>query len=74
MVGGRKENMKRMYYRTADIKGMSKAERKHVEKMRKLYALKKPSGPEQTAEEMEAAYKKEVWRRYERAKEMIQKP
>lgn len=63
--------MKRMYYRTADTKGMSKSERKHVEKMRKLYALKKPSGPQQTAEEMEAAYKKKVWQRYESARAQI---
>lgn len=63
--------MKRMYYRTADTKGMGKQERKHVEKMRRLYAIKKPSGPELTAEEQEAAYKKEVWRRYESARAKI---
>lgn len=64
--------MKRMYYRTADTRGMSKSERKHVEKMRRLYALKKTAGAEKTAEELDEAYKKAVWRRYQSAREQIE--
>lgn len=64
--------MKRMYYRTADTKDLSKSERKHVEKMRRLYALKKTVGQERTAEELDAAYKNEVWRRYAHAKAVIE--
>lgn len=64
--------MKRMYYRTVEVKKMSKSEREHVLKMRKLYALKKSGSVERTAEELDDAYKKAVWRRYESARKSVE--
>lgn len=59
--------MRRMYYRTADTKKMSKSERKHVEKMRRLYALKAPERAGKSAEELDQDYMEKVRRRYEEA-------
>lgn len=40
------EFVKIMGYRTADLKGMGKTQKKHYEKMRKLYAIKNPRAAE----------------------------
>ncbi len=64
--------MRRMYYRTADLKKLSKSERKHVEKMRRLYALKQPSVTSgKTAAEMETEFKEKMLKRYEEAQNLI---
>lgn len=62
--------MRRMYYRTADTKKMSKSERKHVEKMRRLYALKAPERVGKSAEELDQDYMEKVRRRYEEAQKI----
>lgn len=63
--------MRRLYYRTADPKKMSKSERKHVEKMRRLYALKSPEMAGKSAEELDRDYLEKVRRRYEEAKKQV---
>lgn len=63
--------MRRMYYRTADTKKMSKSERKHVEKMRRLYALKAPERSGKSAEELDRDYLEKVRRRYAEAQEAV---
>lgn len=64
--------MRRLYYRTADMKKMSKAERKHVEKMRRLYALKRPSAAEgKTGQEMAEEYREKMRKRYEEAQRIV---
>lgn len=59
--------MKRIYYRTVDMKKLSKFERKHVEKMRRLYALKAPERAGKTAEELDREFKEKALRRYQEA-------
>lgn len=63
--------MRRMYYRTADTKKMSKSERKHVEKMRRLYALKAPERAKKSAEELDQDYMGKVRRRYAEAQKAV---
>lgn len=63
--------MRRIYYRTADTKKLSKSEKKHVEKMRRLYALKSPERAGKTAEELDNAFMEKVHRRYEEAKQAV---
>lgn len=64
--------MKRIHYRTADLKKLGKEERKHYKKMRALYALKRPEGPAMTVEERDAALKEKVRRRFEEAQRQTQ--
>lgn len=64
--------MRRMYYRTADTKKMSKSERKHVEKMRRLYALKAHERAGKSAEELDRDYLEKVRRRYAEAQESVE--
>ena len=56
-----------MYWRTADLKDLSKQERKHILKMRKIYALKKPDKQRLSIEELDKQTKDRVARRYEEA-------
>lgn len=59
--------MRRLYYRTADLKKLSKSERKHVEKMRRLYALKVPEQAGKSAEELDREFLEKRRRRYQEA-------
>lgn len=63
--------MQRVYYRTADTKKMSKSERKHVEKMRRLYALKATERAGKSAEELDKDYLEKVRRRYADAQKQV---
>jgi hypothetical protein len=56
-----------MYWRTADLTGMSKAERKHVLKMRGLFALKGPEKEALTVEELNQCTKDRVAQRFAQA-------
>lgn len=57
-----------IYWRTADTKGLSKHEKKHIEKMRKLFALKVPEREAMSLEEMEQKTKDNVAQIFEKAK------
>lgn len=63
--------MRRLYYRTADTKKMSKSERKHVEKMRRLYALKAPERAGKSAEELDKEFLEKKRRRYAEAQKQV---
>ncbi len=63
--------MRRLYYRTADVKKLSKSERKHVEKMRRLYALKAPQRAGKSAEELDREFIEATRRRYAEAKKQV---
>ena len=63
--------MRRLYYRTADTKKMSKSERKHVEKMRRLYALKAPKRAGKSAEELDKEFLEKTRRRYSEAQKQV---
>lgn len=63
--------MRRLYYRTADTKKMSKSERKHVEKMRRLYALKSPERAGKSAEELDQEFLEKTRRRYAEAQKQV---
>lgn len=63
--------MRRLYYRTADVQKLSKSERKHVLKMRKLYALKDIKRAGKSAEELDNAFKQKALRRFEEAKQAV---
>ena len=65
--------MKRVHYRTADLKKLSKSEQKHYKKMRTLYAIKRDAEPAMTVEEREAALKEKMRRRYEEARKQMEK-
>lgn len=65
--------MRRVYYRTADTKKMSKSERKHIEKMRRLYALKAPERAGKSAEELDQDFLEKTRRRYEEAQRIAGK-
>lgn len=52
--------MKRVHYRTADLKKMSKDMRKHYKKMRALYAIKQKDKPMLSVEEREAAFREKM--------------
>ena len=56
-----------MYWRTADLTGMTKAERKHVLKMRSLFALKEPDRVPMTVDELNQQTKDRVARRFAEA-------
>ena len=57
-----------MYYRTVDINELSKAERKHVKRMKQLFALKGPVKERLSMEDLEAKTKADLIKRYEQAK------
>lgn len=60
--------MERVKYRCADLKKLSKEERKHYKKMQALYAIKKhPAQAHMTVEERDAALREKIRRRYEEA-------
>ncbi len=61
-----------MYWRTADVSGMTKNERKHVLKMRGLFALKDADGGQPlTVEELNQQTKDRVAQRFARARAML---
>jgi hypothetical protein len=57
-----------MYWRTADLTGMSKPERKHIMKMRGIFALKEGEKQALTVDELTQQTKDRVARRFEEAK------
>ena len=63
--------MRRLYYRTADTRKMSKSEREHVLKMRRMYALKVPEWAGKSAEELDQAFREKAIRRYAQAQEAV---
>lgn len=62
-----------MYWRTADLTGLPKQERKHILKMRKLFALKEPGKQPMTVEELEQQTKDRVARRFAEARAALEK-
>lgn len=62
-----------MYWRTADLTGMTKAERKHVLKMRQLFALKDNGRQAATVEELNQQTKDRVARRFAEAQASLVK-
>lgn len=64
--------MTRVRYRSADLKQLSGAERKHYRKMQQIYALERRSVP-QTTEERDAALLEQV-RRYKEAQQHAERP
>ena len=56
-----------MYWRTVNLAELPKEERKHVQKMRALFALKAQPGAALRPEELEQKAKEELARRYEEA-------
>lgn len=65
--------MRRMYYRTAETGKLSKSEREHVLKMRRLYALKTPETAGKTGAEMEQDFKSKALKRFQEAKKQVEK-
>lgn len=57
-----------MYWRTANLGELPKEERKHVQKMRRLFALRAEPHEALSVEEMEQKAKDELARRYEQAR------
>lgn len=53
-----------IYWRTADLTGMPKAEKKHVLKMRKLFALKEGEKEALTIEQLEQKTKDDIAKRF----------
>lgn len=53
-----------MYWRTVDLAGLSKHERKHVLKMRQIFALKEPERQAMTIEELNQQTKARVAQRF----------
>lgn len=56
-----------MYWRTADVAGMTKQERKHVMKMRGIFALKETEKAAMSVEELNQQTKDRVARRFAEA-------
>lgn len=56
-----------VYWRTVDVNGLPKHEKKHVLKMRKLFALKEPEKPALDIEELNQRTKNRVARRFAEA-------
>jgi len=56
-----------LYWRTADVAGLPKHEKKHVLKMRKIFALKEPEKQPMTVEELTQQTKDRVARRFAEA-------
>jgi hypothetical protein len=62
-----------MYWRTVDIGDLEKHEKKHVQKMRALFALKEPEGEPMSIEELEKQSKDRIARRFAEAKAALGK-
>lgn len=62
-----------MYWRTADLSGMPKHERKHVQKMRKAFALKGPEKEPMSVEELNQQTKDRVAQRFAQAQAALEK-
>jgi hypothetical protein len=62
-----------MYWRTADLGDLPKHEKKHVRKMRALFALKEPAGEPMSIEDLEKQSKERVARRFAEAKAALGK-
>jgi hypothetical protein len=62
-----------MYWRTADLTGMTKAERKYILKMRALFALKEPDVPPMTVDELNQQTKDRVAQRFAEAQAALEK-
>lgn len=62
-----------IYWRTADLSGMSKEERKHIQKMRKLFALKEPDRKVMNIEELNRQTKDRVAQRFAQAQANLEK-
>ncbi len=61
--------MRRVHYRTADISGMSKSQKQHYERMRKLYALRRGGAEDRlTLAERDLRMRNYVARRFEEAR------
>lgn len=56
-----------MYWRTADTSGMSKQERKHIQHMRRLFALKESGAPPVSIDELNQRTKDRISRRFAEA-------
>ena len=56
-----------IYWRTVDVNGLPKQEKKHVLKMRKLFALKEQEKPPLDIEELNQQTKDRVARRFAEA-------
>lgn len=56
-----------MYWRTADVAGMPKAEKNHVLKMRKAFAFKETAKPAMSVEELNQQTKDRIARRFAEA-------
>lgn len=63
--------MQRIYYRTAETRKMDKAEREHVLKMRRLYALRNPESVGKSAKDLDQAFLEKARRRYEEARQAV---
>jgi len=65
--------MKRIiYWRTADLSALPKHERKHVQKMRRLFALKRPDTEPMSVEEINRQTKERVAQRFEAAQRALE--
>lgn len=62
-----------IYWRTADLAGMSKQERKHVTKMRSLFALKETEKAATSVEELNQQTKDRIARRFAEAEAAARK-
>lgn len=61
-----------IYWRTVDLAGLPKHEKKHVLKMRKLFALKEAEKPELSLEELNQRTKDRVARRFAEAQAVLE--
>lgn len=61
-----------IYWRTVDLAGLPKHEKKHVLKMRKLFALKEAEKPELSLEELNQRTKDRVARRFAEAQAALE--
>lgn len=61
-----------IYWRTVDLAGLPKHEKKHVLKMRKLFALKEADKPELSLEDLNQRTKDRVARRFAEAKAALE--
>lgn len=60
-----------MYWRTADVAGMPKAEKNHVLKMRKIFALKETDKPPLNVDDLNQKTKDRVARRFAEAQAAV---
>ena len=60
-----------IYWRTADLSELPKYERKHVEKMRRLFALKRPASKPMSVDELNQQTKQRVADRFAAARQAL---